>query len=43
MMWRGQMEEHRTSLLPALQELPVQYPIHIKVPVSFQEDLERFR
>lgn len=42
MMWRGQMEEHSISLLPALQELPVQY-VHIKVPVSFQEDLVGFR
>lgn len=43
MMWRGQMAEHSTSLLPALQALPIQCPIHVKVPVSFQKDWERFR
>lgn len=39
MMWRGQME-HSTSLLPALQELPIQYQTHTKAPVSFKEDLD---
>lgn len=43
MMWGGQMEERSTSLLPALQALPVQCLIHVKVPASFQEDWERVR